>query len=426
MRLLNTYCLLPLCLLSHLLAGSIWTPNVAAAVQSSGDSDRTQATAIASPGRVIPAGEQITLHSKILSEDRNVFVALPASYAYSNERYPVLYLTDAQYFFDQTRSTVAFLARERIVPELIVVGVTSPDRTHDLYATRADFKFNGRTIPFPNSGNADKFLEFIAKELIPWTEKAYRTSDLRGLAGVSAGGYFALHSARIEPRLFQFVIAASPWLAWDDSKELKELLPFIASSRFQVRTLFLSYAAEGSEGPEMKANVETLVAALQDRNDSSLDWALRSYPEETHNTTVLKAYYDGLRMAFAGWNGPRDPKTNLLVGSLEDLKAYYAKEGDRLGIRLAPPERVVNELGYQYLRTGSSDMAVTAFRFNVEQYPESANAWDSLGEGLERLGKRDEALASYRKAVALGEKNHVPNIEHLRQNLLRLTKSSAM
>ena len=109
------------------------------------------------------------------------------------------------------------------------------------------------------------------------------------------------------------------------------------------------------------------------------------------------------------------------MGSLEDLKAYYAKPGPRLGVSSAPPERIVNELGYQYLRTGSLEPAVAAFRFNVAQHPESANAWDSLGEGLERLGKRDEALASYRKAVNLAERNHHPNLESFRQHLLRLT-----
>ena len=45
---------------------------------------------------VISAGEQITLRSEILGEDRTVFVALPASYRSGAERYPVLYLTDAQ------------------------------------------------------------------------------------------------------------------------------------------------------------------------------------------------------------------------------------------------------------------------------------------------------------------------------------------
>jgi hypothetical protein len=110
---------------------------------------------------------------------------------------------------------------------LIVVGVTNPDRVHDLYATRADFKQGTRVIPLPTSGNGDQFLEFIAKEMIPWTGKSYRTSGLRILAGHSAGGLFALHAMRVKPGLFQAVIAASPWLAWDDRKELTQLVPFL-------------------------------------------------------------------------------------------------------------------------------------------------------------------------------------------------------
>jgi predicted alpha/beta superfamily hydrolase len=374
------------------------------------------------PGKTIPAGEQITLHSKVLNEDRTILVALPASYASSKQNYPVLYVTDAQFYFDQTRSTAAFLGRERIIPEMIVVGVTNRDRVRDFYATKADFKIGDRIIPTPTSGNADHFLEFIASELIPWVENSYRTSGLRILAGVSAGGYFALHSARMKPGLFQMLVVASPWLAWDDRKELNELLTFVPTPRFQVKGLFLSYANEGPE-TKMKANVDTLVGALKSRNDPSCQLVLHSYPDETHDTTIFKSYYDGLRAIFDGYAYPRDPKTNLLVGSVADVEAHYAKLGQRLGTTF-DTERIVNELGYQYLGQGSVQPAVTAFRFNVEHYPESANAWDSLGEGLERLGNRDEAIASYRKAVALAESNHYPGLETFRAHLQRLTSGA--
>lgn len=159
--------------------------------------------AAGSGATVIPAGEQVTLHSEVLKQDRTIFIALPASYNASTDRYPVLYLTDAQWMFDPARSTVLFGALEQMIPEMIVVGITNPDRTRDLYATRADFKDGDRLIPFPNSGNADQFLEFVAKELIPWTGKSYRTSGLRILAGVSAGGNFALHAIRMKPACFE-------------------------------------------------------------------------------------------------------------------------------------------------------------------------------------------------------------------------------
>src|SRR5215472_10270720 len=149
MRPIITYCVLSLCVLSQLrdIPGWTGTSIVAAAGQSRSQSDPaiSASSALAIAQTVIPAGEQITLHSKILGEDRNIFVALPVSYAGSDEKYPVLYLTDAQLFFDSTRSTAAFLARERIIPDVIVVGVTNPDRTRDLYATRADFKRDGLT-----------------------------------------------------------------------------------------------------------------------------------------------------------------------------------------------------------------------------------------------------------------------------------------
>ena len=140
-------------------------------------------------------------------------MAVPTSYATGTDRYPVLYLTDAQWQFGQTRTTVEFLARNGLIPEMIVVGVTNPDRVHDLYATRADFRQGTRVIPLPTSGNGDQFLDFIAKEMIPWTERSYRTSGLRILAGHSAGGLFALHAMRVKPGMFQALIAASPWLA---------------------------------------------------------------------------------------------------------------------------------------------------------------------------------------------------------------------
>jgi uncharacterized protein len=368
----------------------------------------------------IECGERFTISSTILGEDRTVFVSVPASYAHSNQRYPVLYLTDAQWQFDQARSSVAFLARNRMIPEAIVVGVTNPDRTHDLYATRADFKAGSRIIPFPTSGNADQFLEFFEKELIPWTESRYRTSRLRVLAGHSAGGNFALHALRRRPGLFQAIIVASPWMAWDDFKELKQLEPFLESPDLRAKALFISSA---NEGIEMQEGIDGLAAALKVRKAPGLRWDFASYAGETHDSTAVKSYFDGLRMVFSGWSYPRDPQTNLLVGSLEDIKAYYASFGVRLGYAQSPPEDVVNELGYQLLHDKENEKALAAFRYNTEADPVSANAWDSLADALEQEGKADDALASCNKAVSLAEQNGDPGLDSFRKHAARLLAS---
>jgi cytochrome c-type biogenesis protein CcmH/NrfG len=60
------------------------------------------------------------------------------------------------------------------------------------------------------------------------------------------------------------------------------------------------------------------------------------------------------------------------------------------------------------------------YNSNLQIYPESAAAWDSLGEALDSTGNMEEALASYRKAVSLAEAKGDPNVESYRKHVARL------
>ena len=55
-------------------------------------------------------GEALTLRSAVLGEDREIFIAQPTGYADATERYPVLYLLDAETHFRYTSGVVEFLA----------------------------------------------------------------------------------------------------------------------------------------------------------------------------------------------------------------------------------------------------------------------------------------------------------------------------
>lgn len=104
------------------------------------------------------------------------------------------------------------------------------------------------------------------------------------------------------------------------------------------------YLTDASEGEEMQSNVEALLSVLSQRADSSVRWASRSYPDETHDAVVLKSFYDGLRMIFDDYEYPRHPETYLLMGSLADMNAHYSSFGARLGVPFGTPEGLVNEL----------------------------------------------------------------------------------
>jgi hypothetical protein len=300
------------------------------------------------------------------------------------------------------------------MPEVIVVGVKNTDRTRDLSPSH-DPKA-------PTSGGADRFLEFFEKELVPFVESGYRTAPFRIFAGHSAGGLFALHSMRARPGLFQAVIAVSPWLVWDERKELKQLTPFLSGAGVKTRALFFTL---GDEGAELRDGIAQLSSALGRTESKGLRWGSAIYPEENHGSVVLRSHYAALRMIFDGWALPVDPETERIVGTLDEVRKRYADLGERLGWSIKPPEVTVNRLGYQALGR-NIPLAISFFRYNAETYPESANVYDSLGEALEKAGELEDALQSYRKAEDVGARNGDPNAGVFKANADRVRAELAL
>jgi tetratricopeptide (TPR) repeat protein len=64
-------------------------------------------------------------------------------------------------------------------------------------------------------------------------------------------------------------------------------------------------------------------------------------------------------------------------------------------------ESDTNSLGYALLRKGDKESAIRVFQLNVETHPGSANVYDSLGEAYAADGRKDLAIESYEKALAV-------------------------
>ena len=76
-----------------------------------------------------------------------------------------------------------------------------------------------------------------------------------------------------------------------------------------------------------------------------------------------------------------------------------------------------NALGYRLIEENNLDSAVFVFEKNVELYPGSWNAWDSLGEVSAKAGRKERAIESYRKSLELN-----PTSKNGRAMLERLEK----
>lgn len=370
----------------------------------------------------IVIGDRVTIHSKVLDEERTVFVSVPAG-ASDEARAPVLYLTDAETQFQHAVSTVRFLARNQLMPDLIVVGITNTDRTRDLTPTRADYvRADGRVTTFPSSGGADRFLDFIQNELAPHVEETYPALGYRMFAGHSFGGLLAVHACLTRPELFRAVIAASPSLAWDDRLMLRTARAVYAGDGAAPRSLFVTV---GSEGPEMTAAFDEFTAFVAETHPEGLRFGSRIFPDEDHGSVVERSFERGLRFLFEGWRPPRDPATGWPAGTLDDLEAHFAALSERLGIKVAVPENAVNLVGYRLMGEERTEEALRAFERAAELYPDSANVWDSLGEGLEAAGRLAEARDSYAKAVELGTAAADANLHFFEEHLEKVEAALA-
>jgi hypothetical protein len=158
-------------------------------------------------------GEKFQIESRVLAETRTYVVHTPDYYKKRTDAYPVLVLLDAENNFAYTSAAVHLLSANGRIPAMIVVGINNTDRTRDMTPSRPASSFGGASW---TGGGADKFLSFIADELLPTIDRNYRTRPYRVLIGHSLGGLFAVYALLNRPEVFKGYIVTSPSLWWDD------------------------------------------------------------------------------------------------------------------------------------------------------------------------------------------------------------------
>jgi hypothetical protein len=104
--------------------------------------------------------------------------------------------------------------------------------------------------------------------------------------------------------------------------------------------------------------------------------------------------------------GARPPLAARLRDALaagDSALAYrlVTTERDDPASRYAGVEVWVNRLGFALFDEGQTGRAARVLAINALAFPASANVHDSLGEAFERLGRRDDAIAEYRRALAI-------------------------
>jgi len=380
-----------------------------------------------------------SIYSKTLKETRSIYVQLPESYGVNpNQKYPVAYIIDGEVFLPTVRNVLEYYSGG-FMPEMVLVGISNAEnRTRDLTPSKISTKYG---MPFnEENGEADKFLTFISKELIPYVESKYPVTNYRTIIGHSYGGLFAIYSLLHTPALFANYVCVDPSLDWDNEIILKRAKDVFASNYLKNKALYMSLSGQ----LHMQNSEITFDNVMQDTSDftafpranisfsnwikknkeNGLDYTWQFYPKDLHGTIPLPSIMDGLLAVFEWFQMENTDQINDFDTSKEELfriiKYRENKLKEHFGYLEAPyPEDLLNMSGYMNMEMNQPEKAKMYFELAIAYYPESANACDSFSEYYESQKDYDNAIKLASKAFEIsGSDFHKKRIETLRAKKL--------
>ena len=374
----------------------------------------------------IVIGTVDSLYSKVLGEQRKIWVHVPNdddNSIYLPQRYPVVYLLDGDAHFYSVSGIIQQLSEvngNTVCPDMIVVAIPNTNRARDLTPTHVapngnDSGFNNR---IRNSGGGETFTTFLEKELIPHIDSLYPTAPYRVFIGHSLGGLMVVNTLINHPNLFSAYLAIDPSLWWDDQKLLKQAETDLSSKRYDNKTLFLAIANTMDPGMDtiqvvkdttgktrhIRSILEFAKALSADPNNG-LRWRYKYYNEDNHGSVPLIAEYDALHFMFdfypmADANKLFD-STYKIDSAVAMLQAHYRNVSKSMNYQVLPPEALVNGMAYGCMQNGMMDKAYAFFKMNIDNYPQSFNVYDSMGDYYAAKKDKQHAIEYYKKALTL-------------------------
>jgi predicted alpha/beta superfamily hydrolase len=361
-------------------------------------------------------GDVVTINSKIVEEKRTVWVYNPNNTdSKKNRKCPVIYVLDGENHFRSVVAMVEYLSEANIIPPVIVVGILHSNRMKDLTPTIEDAVAD---IRGENSGGGKKFMAFIKNELFPAIESKYSTAPYRILMGHSVGGLTVINTLLHHKELFNAYVSIDASLWWDKHKLLKESKTVLAADSYVDKKLFLAIANRMEKGVDTSAvqkdttenteliryNLE-LIRSIKNNPQNQLYFDDKYYADDNHRSVSFISEYDALRFIFDYY------KFDLYSSYLDNesvrldslLDVHYKNVSKQLGYNIMASEDFVNGLAYHSLNTKQFSKAKYLFKMNVVNYPESGNAFDSLGDCYRETGDTTNAIKCYTKALAIKE-----------------------
>jgi predicted alpha/beta superfamily hydrolase len=229
-----------------------------------------------------------------LNRKKAIRVYVPLGYATSTNRYPVIYMHDAQNLFD--RKTSAFgeewgvdEALDSLIAKgsnaAIIIGI-------DNDAVKRLNEYNPYDHPNYGKGEGDRYLEFIVSTLKPYVDRNFRTLPGKKntfIAGSSMGGLISMYAVLKHPNVFGGAGVFSPafWIAKGIDSDVNKL-----GKKLRTKVWFYAGGKEGeSMVPDMRRVKSAFDKVSRAKTTELIDEAAG------HNESAWREYFP----AFYNW-----------------------------------------------------------------------------------------------------------------------------
>jgi predicted alpha/beta superfamily hydrolase len=369
-------------------------------------------------GTPISIGDNYTISSKVLNQDREIQIYLPDSYKDTDQSYPVLYILDGQRFFTNGVAIQKSLKTPDAIPEIIVVGINSV-----------------RSLRRPLFADGDSFTSFLKEEVIQFVDSNFRTTKERIIYGWEAAAYYISEMILEEKDLFSGAIITD---GGDASEELvkgfnsdKEIYLYMANSRKDI--FYISSSDHLNE-------------LLKKNNPKNLIWKYELFNDEVHQTMPHLAMYKGLKYYYHNYDALifESIQHYIDMGGIPYIESFLKEREKRFGSDdsiyestqnsliwlglnrdnfeyfnffmtefsdVLSTERYAsaywqNRLAQFYLKHKDFNNAIKYFEYGIAKYPDSAELkemYDGLSNAYQGNGNNIKAKEYRAKSAKLND-----------------------
>lgn len=157
---------------------------------------------------VLESTQIFTFYSPTTQQNYRIQVQLPGDYQTNlAKKYPIIIKLDGQWDFPLAASVFNNIYFDGQMPQTIVAGIDWADVEDNVHRVRARDLLPEPISAFEKSGQAKKFVDAIANDIIPELDHRFRLNGQEYLLGGSWGATFATFALLDRPQIFDGAIA---------------------------------------------------------------------------------------------------------------------------------------------------------------------------------------------------------------------------